>query len=59
MGENNYLQALSQEHGIIRMDSEFFSQVEIGGLVYIIPVHVCLAVHALNAEFMIISENGD
>lgn len=37
----------------------FFSQVEIGGLVYIVPAHVCLAVNVLNAEFMIISENGD
>ncbi len=27
LGENNYFQALSQEHGIIRMDSDFFSQV--------------------------------
>jgi len=38
---------LSQEHGIVRLPPEVFSSLTIGGLIGVIPAHVCLTVSAL------------
>jgi D-serine deaminase-like pyridoxal phosphate-dependent protein len=37
-----YLTSISQEHGILEVDSEMLNQFSIGDLVGIIPVHSCL-----------------
>lgn len=47
LGRDNYVISLSQEHGVIRVTDEVFDQMEIGGLLGIIPVHSCLAVDTL------------
>jgi D-serine deaminase-like pyridoxal phosphate-dependent protein len=47
LGRDNYVVSLSQEHGIIRVTDEVLAQMEIGGLVGIIPVHSCLTVDTL------------
>ncbi len=45
--ENTYVSALSQEHGIIKTESNFFNQVKIGDILLILPVHSCLTVNLL------------
>lgn len=47
LGKENYVRALSQEHGILKMEQVHLSGVEIGDLLYILPVHSCLAVDVL------------
>ena len=47
LGRDNYVISLSQEHGVIRVTDEVFDQMEIGGLLGIIPVHSCLVVDTL------------
>jgi len=37
------IKKLSQEHGIISMSTEEISQVKVGDLIGVIPVHSCLA----------------
>jgi D-serine deaminase-like pyridoxal phosphate-dependent protein len=37
--------ALSQEHGIVKMDEKIFERIHIGDTVVVLPVHVCLTVH--------------
>jgi len=44
MRESNYVRSLSQEHGIVKLDKETFDRVNIGDLIYIVPVHSCLVV---------------
>lgn len=46
---NTYVSALSQEHGIIKTDADFFERVKIGEVLAIIPVHSCLAVPLLRS----------
>lgn len=43
--------SLSQEHGIIAASEEFLSQLKIGDLVDIIPVHSCMAADLYAAYF--------
>jgi D-serine deaminase-like pyridoxal phosphate-dependent protein len=38
----HYLTSVSQEHGILEVDSEMLGQYSVGDLVGIIPVHSCL-----------------
>jgi len=47
LGRDNPVVSLSQEHGIVQATDEVFNQVEIGGLMGIIPVHSCLVVDTL------------
>lgn len=42
-----YLRGLSQEHGIVRLPAAELSRIRIGDLLFICPVHSCLAAHAL------------
>jgi len=44
---SNFVRSLSQEHGIVKLDAKSFNQIKIGDLLYIIPVHSCLVVEAL------------
>ncbi|MFX1251557.1 MAG: alanine racemase [Promethearchaeota archaeon] len=40
--KNTYVSSLSQEHGIVKTDEEFFKKVKIGDLLVILPIHSCL-----------------
>lgn len=42
-----YLRGLSQEHGIIAADHDFIQSVEIGSLLYILPIHSCLTANLM------------
>lgn len=58
LNSGNFVKSLSQEHGIIQVASEHFSRIGIGDLIYVIPVHVCLAVDALKREYIILPDNN-
>ena len=48
------LSSVSQEHGILEVnDEELFRQVNIGDLIYIIPVHSCLTANLLKKTHII------
>lgn len=47
LGQISYLCRLSQEHGVIRVTSKEFDEIEIGDIVEVIPVHSCLTAHAM------------
>lgn len=49
--ENTYIKSLSQEHGIIKTDSEHFQQFSIGDFIAIIPVHSCLTADLMKQYF--------
>jgi len=38
-----YLKSISQEHGIISCNTEFYNRTSVGDLVTILPIHSCLA----------------
>ena len=42
-----FVARLSQEHGVVHLPAGYFSQVQVGDLLYILPAHACLAVSAL------------
>ena len=46
----NRLVRLSQEHGIVSVDSERISSLRVGDLLYIQPVHACLAAQLLHSH---------
>ena len=46
-GERNYLKALSQEHGILKADKDLISQIRIGDIVSIYPIHSCLTANLM------------
>jgi D-serine deaminase-like pyridoxal phosphate-dependent protein len=43
----NYLSALSQEHGILKVAQSQFNQFYVGQLVEILPVHSCLTANLM------------
>ena len=40
--EGCYLKSVSQEHGIVRCNQDFFTEINIGDPVTILPIHSCL-----------------
>ena len=45
--ENSYVSSISQEHGIIKVDKEYFNEINIGDVLLIIPVHACLTANIM------------
>jgi D-serine deaminase-like pyridoxal phosphate-dependent protein len=45
--EHTYVSKLSQEHGIVKTDQDFFQQVHIGDVLLVLPVHSCLTANLL------------
>jgi D-serine deaminase-like pyridoxal phosphate-dependent protein len=46
-GRENYVRALSQEHGVVCLEKSHLDRLNVGNLLYILPAHSCLAVDAL------------
>lgn len=42
-----YLRGLTQEHGIVRLPADELARLRLGDLLFVCPVHSCLAAHAL------------
>ena len=47
MIKNTYVSALSQEHGIVKTESDFFNKINIGDILLVLPIHSCLTVNLL------------
>jgi D-serine deaminase-like pyridoxal phosphate-dependent protein len=45
--EGAYVSSLSQEHGLVHVPSRWLNQIQVGGLLVILPAHSCLTVTAL------------
>jgi D-serine deaminase-like pyridoxal phosphate-dependent protein len=45
--EGNDVISVSQEHGIVKLQSEFLNEFAVGDLLAVIPVHSCLTAHQL------------
>jgi D-serine deaminase-like pyridoxal phosphate-dependent protein len=46
-GADNALISLSQEHGTVQLSKDMFEKINIGDLVYILPVHSCLTANLM------------
>ena len=46
--ENSLVISLSQEHGIIKASSTLFEKTQIGDLLYILPIHSCMAANLMD-----------
>lgn len=44
---NTFVAGLSQEHGIVKTDSHFFRQVNVGDTLLVLPIHSCLTVNLM------------
>ena len=49
---DTYVKDLSQEHGVIKAPRDWVESKQIGDTIAVIPVHSCLAVDALGAQYM-------
>ncbi|MDX9958569.1 MAG: alanine racemase [Clostridia bacterium] len=49
-----WVRGVTQEHGMVRMQADDLSRLRVGDLLFICPVHSCLAAHALreNTHFI-------
>lgn len=45
-----WVRGVTQEHGIVRMQAEDLARLRVGDLLFICPVHSCLAAHALRED---------
>ncbi len=47
--KNTYVSAISQEHGTIKTNNKnFFQKINVGDIIYIIPVHACLTTNLMS-----------
>lgn len=51
-----YVKKLSQEHGTIHVPDEDFDQIEIGDLLYILPIHSCLTANLMSKYYTLDGE---
>lgn len=49
--EECYIKSLSQEHGLVHMSQEKFDRINIGDILYFLPVHSCLTAECMGAYF--------
>lgn len=52
----NYVSALSQEHGTLTVQPEIFERYEVGDLLLVLPIHSCMTANAMK-EFLTLSGN--
>ncbi len=50
--EKSYLKYISQEHGVIKADEEYFKKAKIGGLAAVYPVHSCLTANLMKSYLL-------
>ena len=49
--ENSYIESLSQEHGMVRIQTPALEKIKLGDIVAVYPIHSCMTVD-LNKEFI-------
>ncbi|MDZ7693841.1 MAG: hypothetical protein U5K69_22425 [Balneolaceae bacterium] len=55
---DSYVKALSQEHGVLKCSSQLFSELQIGDLVGILPVHSCLTANLMGNHYLLDHTGG-
>lgn len=45
---SSYVRSVSQEHGVIKCSTKLFSEIKVGGLIGILPVHSCMMVDCMD-----------
>ncbi|MCP4220235.1 MAG: alanine racemase [bacterium] len=53
VAKNSYVASLSQEHGVINADDSLLEQVNVGDILYILPVHSCLTANLLRDRTLV------
>lgn len=53
-GYENYVKAVSQEHGVVHLEKGIIKRLKVGDLLYILPVHSCLTASCLSNAYHII-----
>lgn len=48
--ENCFVKSISQEHGIVKVSSEYFDKIQIGYIIGILPVHSCLTMDLFKSQ---------
>ncbi|MEA3445767.1 MAG: alanine racemase [Bacteroidota bacterium] len=56
MPEGNFMKGLSQEHGIIHLQTEEIEKIMIGDFIGILPVHSCLTANLMKDKLLFVSE---
>ena len=46
---DSFVRSLSQEHGVVILNKENFNSLEVGDLIYILPVHSCMTADLLKS----------
>ncbi|MBT28802.1 MAG: alanine racemase [Thalassobius sp.] len=54
--ENAYITSLSQEHGIVQIPKELMSEIKVGDLIFVLPVHSCLTANLYQHYFCLDGE---
>ena len=49
-----YIKSLSQEHGIVKCEHDFFDKIQIGDLIGVIPIHSCLTANLMKSATQIV-----
>jgi len=52
----SYVRSASQEHGIVKAAKDLFNRIKQGDLLYVVPVHSCLAMNLLNDVYTLDGE---
>lgn len=54
-----YIKSLSQEHGIVKASNDFIRNLNIGDLVFVLPIHSCLTVQCYNSYLTLYGKTLD
>jgi D-serine deaminase-like pyridoxal phosphate-dependent protein len=54
-----YLRSISQEHGVVKLSDEFYSQVRIGDVIGVLPVHSCMTADCMAGYVSLTGERID
>ncbi len=47
--KDSYVKSLSQEHGVVKIRKDYFDKINIGDIIFILPVHSCLTANLMRS----------
>ncbi|MHA2358368.1 MAG: alanine racemase [Candidatus Heimdallarchaeaceae archaeon] len=57
--KDSYVKSISQEHGTVKLNEDYFNKIETGDILIIIPVHACLATNIMGKLRLLSGEKID
>ncbi len=54
--KKSFVKSISQEHGVIKVNTDLFNKIKVGDLVGVLPVHSCLAVSEMRRYYTLEGE---